>query len=112
MPADSLFIQLTTDSASVMIEFEGQPLAVPPGISLAAALLANGVRQTRSTAVSGAPRTPYCMMGVCFECLVEVDGVPNCQACMVTVSAGLKVRRQQGARVLNALAEEGAHDGI
>ena len=112
MPADSLFIQLTTDSASVMIEFEGQPLAVPPGISLAAALLANGVRQTRSTAVSGAPRAPYCMMGVCFECLVEVDGMPNCQACMVTVSAGLKVRRQQGARVLNALAEEGAHDGI
>lgn len=112
MPADSLFIQLPTDSLSVMIEFEGQPLAVPSGISLAAALLASGIRQTRSTAVSGAPRAPYCMMGVCFECLVEVDGVPNCQACMVTVSAGLNVRRQQGARALNALAEEGVHDGI
>lgn len=112
MPADSLFIQLPAGSPSVMIEFEGQPLAVPPGISLAAALLASGIRQTRSTAVSGAPRAPYCMMGVCFECLLEVDGVPNCQACMVTVSAGLKVRRQQGARVLNARAEEGAHDVI
>ena len=112
MPADSLFIQLPTDSPSVMIEFEGQPLAVPSGISLAAALLASGIRQTRSTAVSGAPRAPYCMMGVCFECLVEVDGVPNCQACMVTVSAGLKVRRQQGARALNVLAKEGVHDAI
>ncbi|MDX1298075.1 MAG: (2Fe-2S)-binding protein [Pseudomonas sp.] len=112
MPADSLFIQLPTDSPCVMIEFEGQPLAVPSGISVAAALLASGIRHTRSTAVSGAPRAPYCMMGVCFECLVEVDGVPNCQACMVTVSDGLKVRRQQGARALSALAEEGAHDGI
>jgi D-hydroxyproline dehydrogenase subunit gamma len=112
MPVEGLFIQLATDSPCVMIEFEGQPLAVTPGISLAAALLASGVRQTRSTAVSGAPRGPYCMMGVCFECLVEVDGVPNCQACMVTVSDGLKVRRQLGARVLSALAEEGAHDGI
>jgi hypothetical protein len=38
------------------------------------------------------------MMGVCFECLVEVDGVPSRQSCLVAVREGMKVCRQQGAR--------------
>jgi hypothetical protein len=42
------------------------------------------------------------MMGVCFECLVEVDGVPNRQACMETVRRGMRVERQLGARPAGA----------
>jgi predicted molibdopterin-dependent oxidoreductase YjgC len=38
------------------------------------------------------------MMGVCFDCLVVIDGRPNQQACMVTVRDGMRVERQQGAR--------------
>jgi predicted molibdopterin-dependent oxidoreductase YjgC len=38
------------------------------------------------------------MMGVCFECLVEVDGQANCQACLLPVRAGMRVLRQRGAR--------------
>ena len=38
------------------------------------------------------------MMGVCFECLVEIDGVANRQACLVAVEAGMKIRSQEGAR--------------
>ena len=41
-----------------------------------------------------------CLMGVCFDCLVEVDGRPNVQACMVTVREGMRVRLQHGARGL------------
>jgi len=37
-------------------------------------------------------------MGVCFDCLVEIDGVPNRQGCMTTVQDGMRVRRMQGAR--------------
>jgi NADH dehydrogenase/NADH:ubiquinone oxidoreductase subunit G len=37
-------------------------------------------------------------MGVCFDCLVEVDGTPNVQACMVAVRDGMRVRLQHGAR--------------
>lgn len=37
------------------------------------------------------------MMGVCFECLVEIDGIPNRQACMIPVREGMVVRRQKGA---------------
>jgi NADH dehydrogenase/NADH:ubiquinone oxidoreductase subunit G len=38
------------------------------------------------------------MMGVCFECLVEIDGIPNQQACMTPVKEGMQVRLQKGAR--------------
>lgn len=87
-------------STTVAIEFEGEPLTVPAGSSIAAALLAAAVPVFRTTPVSGAPRAPYCMMGVCFECLLEVDGVPSRQSCLVPVRAGMKIRRQQGARAV------------
>jgi len=40
------------------------------------------------------------MMGVCFDCLMELDGEPNVQACMVTVRPGMVIRRQEGVRAL------------
>jgi predicted molibdopterin-dependent oxidoreductase YjgC len=42
------------------------------------------------------------MMGVCFDCLMEIDGVPNRQACQVLVREGMQVRRQEGARGMTA----------
>ena len=51
----------------------------------------SGIGPIRSSAVSGEPRAPYCMMGVCFECLVEIDGLANRQACMVRVRPGMQV---------------------
>lgn len=95
--------------ATVTLQFEGQSLTVPPGLSVAAALLLHGAGMFRSTPVSGAPRAPYCMMGVCFECLVEIDGKPARQACLTTVRDGMIVRRQQGAPALPALAQEQEH---
>jgi predicted molibdopterin-dependent oxidoreductase YjgC len=98
MPADRLFRALGPAQHTVQIEFEGAALSVPAGVSLAAALLVSGVTHTRESAVSGRPGAPYCMMGVCFECLVEVDGQANCQACLMPVRAGMRVLRQRGAR--------------
>jgi len=69
---------------------EGEPLAT--------ALLNAGVVPFRHTPVSGQPRAPLCLMGVCFECLVEVDGVQNVQSCMVQVHAGMQVHLPNGAR--------------
>ena len=81
----------------VRFRFEGRELQAPEGISLAAALLSNGEAVFRESPVSGAPRGPFCLMGVCFDCLVEVDGKPNRQACMTEVAAGMEVRRQRRA---------------
>lgn len=86
--------------APVAIELDGAALTAWEGDSVAAALLAAGVGHTRTTPVEGRARLPYCMMGVCFDCLVEIDGVPNRQACLVRVRDGMKVRRQIGARAV------------
>lgn len=86
----------------VRIEFEGQALLVPAGDTVAAALLGADQWRFRSTPVSGAARGPFCMMGVCFDCLVEIDGVANRQACMVEVRDGMRVNIQQGASDIGA----------
>lgn len=82
------FEDLGEGRARVAVTFAGQELHLPEGANLAAALLAAGITTFRHTPVSGAPRGPFCMMGACFDCLVEVDGVTR-QACMMEVSAGL-----------------------
>lgn len=81
----------------VTFTFDGQTIEAHEGESIAAALLAAGHRVFRSTPLSGAPRGPLCMMGVCFDCLVQIDGQGNQQACMHEVRAGLVVARQDGA---------------
>lgn len=85
----------------VTIAFEGRLLIVPEGISVAAALLAGGARDFRSSIVGQAPRAPYCMMGVCFECLVEIDGIPARQSCLIPVRSGMQIKRQFGPPGLN-----------
>jgi predicted molibdopterin-dependent oxidoreductase YjgC len=84
-------------AAVVRLTFEGRQIEAREGDSVAAALLAAGVRAIRDSVVSGEPRAPYCMMGVCFDCLAEIDGVPNRQACMLPVRDGMRVARQHGA---------------
>ncbi|MEA3410503.1 MAG: (2Fe-2S)-binding protein [Pseudomonadota bacterium] len=82
---------------TVTVNIEGTPVSVPAGETVAAAVLAHGLVYTRTTPVSGRPRAPFCMMGVCFDCLMEIDGQPNRQACMVRVAEGMRIRRQRGA---------------
>ena len=88
-----------TATDSVTVEIEGTLVSVPVGESVAAAVLAHGLMPTRHTPVSGKPRAPFCMMGVCFDCLMVIDDRPNRQACMVTVAEGMRIRRQRGAGV-------------
>jgi D-hydroxyproline dehydrogenase subunit gamma len=108
---NQLFRPLNAGSKkTIVIEFNGQPLDVPAGVTVAAALLAGGVSRFRSTPVSAAPRAPYCMMGVCFECLMEIDGVASRQTCLVEVKEGMKIRTQEGARDWTIATKESAHD--
>ena len=85
-----------------MVTVEGRDIRVPEGASAAAAVLLAGLGAIRETPVGGTPRAPYCLMGVCFDCLAEIDGVPNRQSCMVTVAPGMVVRRQRGKRAVAA----------
>lgn len=87
-----------SDADIVTLSFDDIPIDARAGDSVAAALLAAGIISCRTTPVSGAPRAPYCMMGVCFDCLVTIDGVGNRQACLVRVRDGMRVETQRGKR--------------
>jgi len=79
----------------VEILIDGVPVVAHEGETVAAALLARGEVATRRT-VSGKPRGIYCGMGVCFDCLVIIDDVPNTRACVTWVREGMRVSRQDG----------------
>jgi predicted molibdopterin-dependent oxidoreductase YjgC len=84
-------------SLIVNFYFAGILIEAQAGDSVAAALLAAGHGVFRITPVSGAARGPVCMMGVCFDCLVQIDGLGNQQACMREVRDGMRVEPQDGA---------------
>ncbi|MBI2738549.1 MAG: FAD-dependent oxidoreductase [Rhodospirillales bacterium] len=75
----------------VGFRFDGRDIEALEGETIAAALAASDIVAVRE-ARSGAPRGPFCGMGVCFDCLVTVDGRPSQRACLTRVSAGMDVR--------------------
>ena len=83
--------------AGVTIYLDGLPIQAYEGESVAAALLASGVRTFRITGRREEPRGPYCGMGVCFECVMEVDGRPNVRTCRLPVRDGMRLATQRGA---------------
>jgi D-hydroxyproline dehydrogenase subunit gamma len=100
---DVMFRKLTDNvAATVTVYVCGEAVVLHKGESAAAAALLANLSATRSTAVSGTPRAPYCMMGVCFECLMTIDGIPSQQGCLVQVREGMRIDRQDGRRTLIA----------
>lgn len=93
-----MFRRLTERGRALTIFVDGVATPARDGDSVAAALLAAGHVACRFSAVSDAPRGPYCLMGVCFDCLVMIDGVANRQACMTPVRDGMRVETQRGKR--------------
>lgn len=84
--------------ARLNFTFDGRPLTGRAGDTVAASLLANGIVACRETPVSDTPRAPYCLMGVCFDCLVVIDGVGNRQGCLVPLRDGMHIETQHGRR--------------
>lgn len=81
---------------------DGEALEGREGDTVASAMLAAGRRSFRQTAVSGGERGPWCMMGVCHDCLVVLDGVASTQACLVSLRDGMAVETQRGRREVEA----------
>jgi sarcosine oxidase subunit alpha len=90
------FSELSQDTVTVTVE--GRTVNVSAHDSVAAAVLKAGFKYTRLSPISGDRRSPYCLMGTCFECLVEIDGIPNQQSCMTPVKNGMRIQLQKGAR--------------
>lgn len=75
--------------------FEDRPIQARLGQSVAAALLASGIRTLRIDE-AGNPKGVLCGIGSCFECRCVIDGELDRRACMVEAKPGMQVRRQQG----------------
>ncbi|MGH7078805.1 MAG: (2Fe-2S)-binding protein [Acetobacteraceae bacterium] len=86
----------TTDSAAPALSLivDGTAIQARSGESVAAALLAAGRAVFRHSAISSAPRGPWCLMGACFECVVSIDGLRQ-RACMVGASEGMVIETGQ-----------------
>jgi predicted molibdopterin-dependent oxidoreductase YjgC len=87
---------------SIEIVLDGDAVSVPRGASVAAAMLQLDALPTGQTPISASARAPYCLMGVCFQCLMEIDGIANQRACVVEVQPGMQVRRQSGVSDLES----------
>lgn len=77
----------------IEITVDGQNRSVPEGASVAAALLLTEAVPFRYSLVDQSPRAPYCLMGVCAECLVTIDDQPGQFACRTIVQPGMRVDR-------------------
>jgi sarcosine oxidase subunit alpha len=84
----------------IRVTIDGNPVEARAGASVAAAMLAARLDHCRTTAVSGGNRAPHCVMDVCFDCMVTVDGIGNRQGCLVEVREGMRIQTQIGRRVV------------
>jgi predicted molibdopterin-dependent oxidoreductase YjgC len=83
-------------SERLTISLDGTPVTARAGQSVGAALTDAGIRSWRTTRVGGRPRGLFCGIGVCFDCLLTVDGRPNQRACLVTVRDGMALESGRG----------------
>ncbi len=74
---------------TVVLQVNGQAVAVPDGANVAAAIAQCGSWSRRSRL--GAARAAFCGMGICFECRVRIDAVAHQRACMITARPGMRV---------------------
>lgn len=84
------------------VSFDGEALDALLGQSVAAALWSAGIVAWRTTRVEGRPRGVFCGIGVCFDCLVTVNGVPNQRACLLPARPGDVITTQRGDGHANA----------
>lgn len=78
---------------TITVQVNGEPVTLPQGAMLIAALLRAGVPCRVST--SGEPRTALCGMGICFECRATVDGVSQQRTCQIVCKEGMTVETQR-----------------
>ncbi len=97
-----MFKRARNIQSKVSILFDGQPIAAEEGETVAAALFAAGILSFRQAPEDDSPRGPYCMIGNCFECLIEIEGLGGRQACQTRVRDGMVIARHRGLATVEA----------
>ncbi|MBF6044728.1 (2Fe-2S)-binding protein [Streptomyces sp. NRRL B-1677] len=86
---------------------DGERHRALPGQTVAALLLATGRRSWRTTRLGGRPRGVFCGIGVCYDCLLVVNGLPDVRACLRELRDGDRVETLRGARLPTGGTETG-----
>ena len=86
------------------IEVDGQKVIAYEGESIAGVLFAIKRRILRRTQKLNMPRGVFCGIGICHDCLMVVDGVPNIRACITLVKEGMKIETQIGVSALSQVS--------
>lgn len=79
------------DRERISFQFDGLTYEAYENETIAAALLANGIRKLRAHEDSGIPRGIYCNIGHCMECRVKVNNQANVRACLTVVEQNMVV---------------------
>jgi len=80
----------------ISLHVDGVAVRAYAGETVAAAMMAAGIHRFRRS-TRGSPRGVYCGIGICFECLVRIDGQPNLRACITYAADGMTVDRADGS---------------
>ncbi|SDQ49251.1 (2Fe-2S)-binding protein [Microbacterium sp. cf332] len=84
---------MSPDTASEdAFRFDGRTVPFRPGQTVGGALAASGVVSWRTTRGGGEPRGLFCGIGVCYDCLLSVDGLRSQRACVTRARPGQDVR--------------------
>jgi hypothetical protein len=78
------------------IHVDGRKIPAHEGETIGAALVAAGVRTFHHTPKQHHPRGMYCGIGLCYECAMIVNGVPNTRTCQTLATPGCRVETQDG----------------
>ncbi len=91
-----MVILLVKPNSSITFTFDGKLISAIPGQTVGSAILEAGERTMRLTRFENKPRGIFCGIGICFDCLVVIDGTPNQRACLIEVRDGMSVNTQVG----------------
>ncbi len=89
--------EVTPPREKFTFTFDGKSIEAYSGQSVAAAILNQGSRILRQSRIADKPRSVFCGIGICFDCLVVIEGISNQRSCLVPAQPGLRVEIQIGS---------------
>lgn len=94
--ADHPILGKAPDRKAVKLTVDGRPISAYEGETIAASLLAAGIRVFRKTPRNHEPRGIFCGIGRCTDCVMTVNGIPNVRTCVTLVEDGMIIETQDG----------------
>lgn len=86
---------------TIQFFLDGKPVQAFEGETVATAIFASGKRDLRISANLSEKRSVYCGVGVCYECVMTINNVPNTRSCRTLVKENMDVKTQNGDGVWN-----------